>query len=189
MKVNGSQMDWFSSLSFCVQWREESDKPLMGNRPVCRGFELHQPAAWGCISRASFHLLAPMWFLNFFFLVTTTALRKYASCIRADSKSTPSSGPVSQALQLVQQRNNSPLSTQFELLSLGSATVCVTCQVNESLDWIISICYLYEAVQVKCWQIRRYSFIYMSFIYIIIYSWADLQLKRLIVVVAFQLGT
>lgn len=40
MKVNGSQMDCFSSFSLCCQWREESDKPLMGNRLAHCSFEL-----------------------------------------------------------------------------------------------------------------------------------------------------
>lgn len=160
MKVNGSQMDCFSSLSPCVQWREESDNPLMGSRPAPHGFELRRRAAWGCMRRASFHLLAPALFS---FSLTTTALRKYASCIRADSKLTLSKEPVSlKSLQLVRQGNNSLLSTLFELLSLGSATVCVTCQVNDSLDWMINICYLLYTVQVKCWQIRSCSSLFKS---------------------------
>lgn len=53
-----------------------------------------------------------------------------------------------EAVQLLQQRNNSPLSAPFELLSLGSAKPLfhLTCSWL-FLDLIINICHLRETAQ------------------------------------------
>lgn len=104
----------FFLFSLCCQWREESDKLLMGNRLARSGFELCQH------HRAAELSLSPPW--DSTALLTTIALRnsclfevhaQHGAAIRADETIW-----LCQAdLQLLQQRNNSLLSALFEPLS------------------------------------------------------------------------
>ena len=141
----------FFLFSLCCQWREESDKPLMGNRLTHSGFEL------GRHHRAAALSLCPPWDSTALFL-TTIALRKSSSVwgphiTRSSYKSWQNNMTLSsrlvllEAVQLLQQRNNSPLFALSELWVWDQQTLVLLVTLTTSLDLIIYTCHHKETAQ------------------------------------------